>query len=202
MSLSDLRKWDDRYRDGAYAERRHPTALVAKFAGQLAPGRALDVACGTGRNSLFLAAAGFEVDAVDISAAGLERLRDDAGGGGSRITTFVADLEAGIPDSVALGTGYDLIVMVRYVNMPLLASLTARLAPGGVLISEQHLKTDEEVVGPRSAAYRLAPNELLDTASDLRVHYYREGIVTDPDGRRAALAQLVASHAETPLFAD
>ncbi|MGD8339744.1 MAG: methyltransferase domain-containing protein [Gammaproteobacteria bacterium] len=202
MSLSDLRKWDDRYREGAYAERRHPSALVARFAGQLAPGRALDVACGAGRNTLYLAAAGFEVDAVDISEAGLERLRDAAGEVGRRIRTCAADLEHGVADSLSLRTDYDLIVVVRYVNLPLLASLADRLAPAGVLISEQHLKTDEDVIGPNSPAYRLAPSELLDTVRGLRVHYYREGIVTDPDGRRAALAQLVASHAEATLFID
>jgi SAM-dependent methyltransferase len=202
LSRADLRKWDERYRAGAYAERRHPTALVERFASQLRPGRALDVACGAGRNSLFLAEAGFEVDAVDISEAGLERLRAEADGAGHRISTFAADLEHGIPATLSLASGYDLIVLVRYVNLPLVELLADRLTPSGVLISEQHLKTREDVIGPRNPAYRLAPNELLDTARELRIHYYREGIVTDPDGRRAALAQLVASHAETPLFVE
>ena len=202
MSQADLRKWDERYRAGAYAERRHPSELLSRFAGQLKPGRALDVACGAGRNSLFLAAAGFAVDAIDISEAGLERLRADATGSGLSIRALAADLEHGIPDKLSLESAYDLIVVVRYVNLPLLASLADRLAPTGVLLSEQHLQTVEDVIGPRNPAYRLAPNELLDTVRELRVHYYREGIVTDPDGRRAALTQLVASHAETALFVE
>ena len=202
MSEADLRKWNERYRAGAYSDRRHPTALLARFAGQLRGGRALDVACGAGRNALFLAEAGFEVDAIDISEAGLERLRAEASAADLEINAISADLEHGIPDTLTLTSDYDLIVMVRYVNLPLVVSLAARLGPTGILISEQHLRTNEDVIGPRNPAYRLAPNELLDTVPDLRVHYYREGIVTDPDGRRAALAQLVASNAETALFVE
>ena len=200
MSHADLHKWNERYRDGAYAGRRHPTALLARFAQQLKPGRALDVACGAGRNSLHLAEAGFSVDAVDISPAGLDRLLHDADERGLTIRTHAADLENGVPESLPLEAHYELIVMVRYVNQPLFESLIERLAPGGVFVTEQHLKTDQDVVGPRNQAYRLDPNELLDTSRRLRVHYYREGIVTDPDGMHAALAQLVASHGETALF--
>ena len=201
MSLADLRKWDARYRDGEYAARGHPTALLARFAAEIAPGRALDVACGAGRNSLFLAESGFTVDAIDISSAGLERLTRDAGRRGLTVKTRAADLENGIPPSPDVRDQYDLIVIVRYVNIPLIGSLIGRLADGGVLISEQHLKTNLDVVGPRSPAYRLEPNALLSAARPLRTHYYREGVVTDPDGRRVALAQIVASRGEAGPFA-
>jgi SAM-dependent methyltransferase len=193
LSDADLLKWDARYRDGAYAKRRHPTALLARYLDQLKHGLALDIACGTGRNSLALAEAGFAVDAIDISAAGLDRLRADAARQGLRINTLEHDLEHGLPDSPAISDCYDLIVMVRYVNQALIESLIDRLADGGVFISEQHLTTDREVIGPRSEAFRLAPQQLLDAVRGLRVHHYSEGIVTDPDGRRTALAQIVAS---------
>lgn len=200
MSLADLEKWDARYREGDYASRRHPTALLERFIDELPRGAALDLACGAGRNSLFLAKAGFEVDAVDISAAGLERLCADAEADDLAIRTLKADLEDGIPASLPLKDRYELIVMVRYVNPPLLASLIERLADGGIFLSEQHLATDLDVVGPRNTAYRLAPNALLDAARGLRVHFHREGVVTDPDGRRAALAQIVASRGGARLF--
>jgi tellurite methyltransferase len=200
LSLADLEKWDARYRDGSYAERRHPTALLERFVPELPHGTALDVACGAGRNALFLARSGFDVDAVDISTAGLERLRADAAAAGFAIRDLEADLEHGIPGSLPLQDRYGLIVMVRYVNQPLIAPLILRLAEGGVLLSEQHLKTELGVVGPRNPAFRLEPNALLDAVRTLRVHFYREGIVTDPDGRRAALAQVVASRGEAALF--
>jgi len=201
LSLADLRKWNARYRDGEYSTRGHPTALLARFADALKPGPALDVACGAGRNSLFLAAAGFEVDAVDIATAGLERLARDANERGLVVETCAADLERGLPAAIAGRAAYDLIVMVRYVNLPLIASLIDKLTDGGIFVSEQHLRTDLEVVGPTNPAFRLEPNALLRAAAPLRAHYYREGIVTDPDGRRAALAQIVASRGEASLFA-
>jgi tellurite methyltransferase len=200
LSLADLRKWDARYHQGAYSDRHHPTELLERFVPELHGGRALDVACGAGRNSLYLAAAGFDVDAVDISTAGLARLRADAESRQLEIRTHAADLENGIPESLEIDDSYDLIVMVRYVNQPLIESLLDRLRDGGVFISEQHLKTDRDVVGPRSDAYRLEPMALLHAARGLGVHFYREGIVTDPDGRRAALAQLVAAKGKAGLF--
>ena len=202
MSQADLRKWDARYRDGAYADREHPTALLAQFFGELARGRALDVACGAGRNSLFLAKHGFAVDAIDISSAALERLESAADSEGLQIRTVAADLEGGIADSSVIYDGYDLILMVRYVNQALIPKLTQRLAPGGVFISEEHLQTVQDVVGPRNSDYRLAPGQLLQAVLPLRVHYYREGIVTDPDGRRAALAQVIASRDRTEFDLD
>jgi len=200
LSRADLEKWDSRYRDGAYASRTHATRLVERFASGLAAGRALDVAAGTGRNALFLARLGFEVDAVDISGVGLSRMAAEASARQLEVRAFEADLEHGIPETPGIGACYDLIVMTRYVNLPLVDSLIDRLADGGIFISEQHLKTGHDVVGPKSPEFRLAPNALLDAARRLRIHYYREGLVTDPDGRRAALAQVVGSNGEADLL--
>lgn len=197
MSEADRRKWDERYRAGAYADREHPTALLAEWEPVLPRGRALDVACGAGRNSLFLAATGrWCVDALDISAAGLERARQAAAARGLEIRLIEADLD-GDPRDVLPAGPYDVIVLVRYVNAELLRPLLERLGPGGVLLCEQHAQSAEDVAGPRNPAYRLPPNALLRDVmagadAGLRVLYYREGIVTDPDARRAALAQLVA----------
>jgi len=192
LSRADLSKWDERYRTGSYATRTHPTPLVEQLLASLPRGRALDVACGAGRNALCLAAAGYAVDAVDISPTGLERARATALVRGLRVNWIAADLEEGLPDGLGSDARYAVIVMVRYVNAALMPALIERLADGGVLVCEQHLVSSRDVVGPRNPAYRLAPNELLRAAADLRVLFYREGIVEDPDRRRAALAQLIA----------
>ncbi|HEX7080663.1 MAG TPA: class I SAM-dependent methyltransferase [Gammaproteobacteria bacterium] len=192
MSEADRRKWNERYREGAYAEREHPTALLEEWSARLPRGRALDVACGAGRNSLFLASTGRQVDAVDISGVALDRARQAAADRGLDVRFIEADLE-----SAALPAGpYDLIVLVRYVNRALFPQLIERFAAGGVLLCEQHVDADEDVAGPRSAAFRMRRNELLRAAlsappGQAIVELYREGIVTDPDGRRVALAQLI-----------
>ena len=190
MSRAERDKWDERYRSGAYAERTHPTALLADWLDRSPRGRALDVACGAGRNALFLAARGLAVDAIDVSAAGLERGRAAAERFGLAIGWHCADLEEQ-PDALPRGP-FDLVVWVRYVNAALWPPLVERLAPGGHVLVEQHLETTEEVVGPSGSRFRLAPRELERAAAGLGVVHYHEGLVVDPDGRTAALAQLIA----------
>ena len=188
MSETDREKWDERYASGAYAARTHPTRLLADWLAQLPKGRALDVACGAGRNALYLAEHGYEVDAIDISSVALDRARATAADRGLDINWIEMDLESGTPR----GDHYDLIVMVRYTHPTLVADLIGLLADGGFLLCEEHLLTErDDVAGPRNPAFRARPNELLGLSTGLRVIYYHEGLVEDPDGRTAALAQLI-----------
>jgi tellurite methyltransferase len=194
LSQQDRLKWDEKYRAGAYAGRDHPARLLADWVPQANRGRALDVACGAGRNSLFLAARGFVVDAVDISAAGLERAQKTAEARGLHVHWIEADLEEGAASVLPPGP-YDLIVMVRYVNPSLYPLLLERLANNGIFLCEEHLESDEDVIGP-GPAYRLSADELRSTVTAVasradEMLFYREGRVTDPDGRDAALSQLV-----------
>jgi SAM-dependent methyltransferase len=194
VSQAERDKWDARYRAGAYSTREHPTALLADWLDRSPRGRALDIACGAGRNAIFLAAAGYAVDAVDISSAGLERGRVTAAERGVNVSWHCIDLEER-PDALPRGP-YDLVVWVRYVNAALWPAVLSRLAPGGHVLVEQHLVTNVEVVGPTSAAFRLAPGELARAAAELLTLYEHEGLIVDPDGRPAAIAQLIARRPE------
>ena len=192
MSAAERDKWDARYRDGAYERRTHPTALLATWLPQLPRGRALDVACGAGRNALFLAESGYEVTALDISRVGLDRGRRAAAERGLAVDWLCADLDGDLESALPAGR-FDLIVWVRYVHRTLMPHLIARLAVGGSIVCEQHLATDEPVAGPTSAEFRLAPGELRRSAAGLALDHFHEGLVVDPDGRSVALAQLVGS---------
>jgi SAM-dependent methyltransferase len=191
VSAAERDKWDARYRDGAYESRTHPTALLAQWLPRLARGRALDVACGAGRNSLFLAAHGYAVTALDISAVALERGRTIAEERALSIEWLYGDLDDYV-ESVLPSGSFDLIVWVRYIHDTLMPSLIARLAPGGTLLCEQHLATTAPVAGPTSPQFRLAPGVLERSARGLTILHSHEGLVADPDGRTVALAQLVA----------
>ncbi|MEM7078383.1 MAG: class I SAM-dependent methyltransferase [Pseudomonadota bacterium] len=197
MSDADRSKWDSRYAAGAYGERRHPSPFLVEQCRSLAlsaPLRALDVACGAGRNALYLAGLGMRVDAVDISNVALNRLRQSARDDGVTLETHCHDLD--LPLDLP-GGAYGLIVMVRYVNARLLAALPEMLQPGGILLVEEHLTSHVTVNGPGSARFRLPAgalrHTLLDSAAvtiDL-LHEF-EGLVEEPDGERAALTQVVA----------
>jgi tellurite methyltransferase len=188
MSEADRDKWERRYAEGGYIARTHPTELLEEWLPRLPRGRALDLACGAGRNALHLALAGYRVDAMDISAVALERGAAKAADLGVTVNWIDVDLDNAelTPDC------YDLVVVARYVNRGLTRDLIASLREGGYLVYEQHFLTTQKVDGPRSRSFRLQPNELLEMFASLRVLYFREGLIVDPDKRAMALAQLVA----------
>ena len=163
--------------------------------------RALDLACGGGRNSICLAEQGFQVDAVDLSAEGLalaerraaRRQLTSASGAsaerrGAKILWIQADLDAGLPVAGA----YDLIVMIRYLDLPLLTDAIRLLQPGGVLVVELHMDPAGEVVaGPGNPDFLVSPGVLAETTGGLTPWLQTEGIVEAADGRLEALARFI-----------
>jgi SAM-dependent methyltransferase len=197
MAEADRDKWNERHRDG-YAVHGQPSEVLVQWIDRIPRGRALDLACGAGRNALFLAANGFEVDAVDISDVALDLGRRRARAAGLRVNWIEQDLDAPLNESppwpLALADAYTLLLVVRYVNLPLIRELAGRLLPGGMLITEQHFVTDAEVGGPSDPRFRLQPGALREFAESLgfQLRVSDEAIVEDPGGQPMALARLVA----------
>lgn len=193
MSRADREKWDERYRAGAFTGRPHPSALLEDWIDRLPGSRALDLACGAGRNALFLARNGFEVTGIDISSEGLNRARASARDAGLAVDWQRQDLD----DGLQVACDFDVICLFRYLNRNLMRGLPALLAPGGILLAEEHLAVDPAstpvpVIGPSNPEFLIEPGELRSIADSLEVLHSEEGIVTDPDGRRVALARIVA----------
>lgn len=194
MSQQDKEKWETRYRAGAYADRKHASDYLKVVLEQIGPvpeaARALDLACGAGRNALYLSSKGYKVDAVDVSQAALQRAQQSAlVSDAQEITWIEHDLDDPLPGQYG---DYDLIIIMRYLDLGLLESMATRLRPGGYLVSEVHLQTNEAVAGPKNADFRAAPGELLSAVSGLEVVDYFEGLVSDPDGETVALARVLA----------
>ncbi|MCY3793728.1 MAG: methyltransferase domain-containing protein [Gammaproteobacteria bacterium] len=195
MSKADRAKWDERYRAGAFAERPHPSALLEAWVSCLpnscgrSRGRALDLACGAGRNSLFLAHDGFEVTGIDISSEGLKRAAASAAHEGLDVTWMRHDLDAGLPVSGP----FDVVCLFRYLNADVIRRLPSLLATDGILMVEEHLATDQPVAGPSNPAFCAQPGELRRLLPGLDVLHQEEGIIADPDGRQVAIARLVGS---------
>ena len=180
---SDREKWDRKYREKDFS--RHPSRIVREFCIRAPLGRALDLACGNGRNACFMAECGFEVDAVDISEVGLRRFvcRSPA------VNRICQDL-----DTFVIQPGrYQLIVNTRFLKRHLFAALQAGLAPGGVLIFETYLVESDPAAARRfSPDHLLRDGELPQAFPGLQTLVYRETSSRSPDapGRTASLIAL------------
>lgn len=188
MSAADRSKWDSRYAEGAYKHRRHPSAFLQQHLAGIGCGAALDIACGTGRNALYLATQGFSVDAIDISGVGLERAAE---AGRERHLTVNWQCQDLLEAPQFERKDYQLIIMFRFVAPQLLATLPDLLAPGGYLMVEQHLVWDAPVIGPGNTRFRVQPGELAVALAGLAVVECSEGEVLEPDGSTAALARML-----------
>jgi SAM-dependent methyltransferase len=160
----DAREWDSRYGGPERVWSASPNAWVADTIGTWSPGRALDLGAGEGRHSVWLASLGWQVKAVDVSAAGIERGRRAADEASVPVDWVVADLRRWEPTA---GATFDL-VLVAYLHLSeedVLARAREWLAPGGALVVVGHALRNltEGVGGPRDA-------DLLHTEAG-----YREG---------------------------
>ena len=194
MSDRDQSKWNLRYSESNERPLRPASDFLQRYIHQAPAGRALDLACGTGRNALYMARQGFVVDAVDISDVGLARAQRAADEARLAISWHCQDLLASpqIPHPP-----YQLIVLFRFVAPQLVKRLPNYLAPGGMLLIEEHLHKPADagevtVSGPGSRRFRVAPGELAASLVGLELAFCDEGIVSEPDGSVAALARVQA----------
>ena len=156
--------------DERYATARQwsvtPNQLVATRLGDLSPGRGLDLACGEGRNALWLASLGWSMTALDFSAVAIERGREAAAElapeVADRLTWVVGDaLEEPLPE-------VDLVVLA-YLQLPAAARRTAvrraweALVPGGTFFLVAHDSTNltEGTGGPQDAAVLYTATDVL-----------------------------------------
>lgn len=186
MSTQDRNKWNQRYAENSY-QKGNPVTFLEDWLPGLPVGRALDVACGAGRNAIRLAQAGYRVDAIDISCEGLKLARQKANNQGLNINWIEHDLD----DPYYFDMDYDLIIVLWYVNPGLISRLCGCLAPGGYLLCEEHLITEQKVIGPTSPNYRVAPGALQKSAAGLDVVFYDESIRVNTEGAKIASARMV-----------
>lgn len=192
--------WDERFRTGAYPSEPAPSPVLEAYAGEGANHRALDIACGTGRNAVFLAQQGYDVDALDQSAEGLRitRQRAETQGVGERINLIQIDA-----DQFAYPTArYDLVTISFFQTLDRLSDITAALRPGGLLFYQHHLRSDPPAqAGPSNEQYRFRSNELLRACLDLTVLYYEES-TEQSNGKLSATVELLArnSHGDTQSY--
>lgn len=189
MSSTRLEQWNERYRAGEQAFET-PSPLVVQYTSELAPGSALDLASGAGRNALYLAEHGWCVTAVDGSPVGIDLLLARARERSVRIDAQVVDLDAGHFTPPA--ESHDLLLSCYYLQRSLIPVMKAALRRGALLIMIVHLADPDD---PQGTPARASSGELRAFFDGWRILHYREGQPGESCHRRA-VAEVVARKPE------
>ncbi len=166
-----------------------PSPFLVRVHGRLARGRALDVACGAGREAVFLARHGWAVEAWDHDPEALARAEALAAREGVALETRVVDVER-VQDLPA-PRPWDAIVVCRFLHRALFPWLERALAPGGTLVYETFRRGQEVHGRPKQARHLLEPGELARSFPSLVVERYEE---SDAEGG-PVMAHLLARRA-------
>ncbi|PHR26832.1 MAG: tellurium resistance protein TehB [Desulfotalea sp.] len=157
MTTQDLEKWNSKYlKDSG---NQSASQLLHDYIDQAPSGKALDIACGNGRNSIFLHKRGFAVDAIDISTVATKRLEALNLG----INVQCIDMDGWtVPEN-----SYELIINIRFLDRRLFPFIERGIKPGGLLIFESF-------TGTKNKDFCLSPNELLHAFPMLKVLHFAE----------------------------
>lgn len=162
----DADAWNERYATADYVWREGPNVFVEEEVAPLPPGRALDLACGEGRNAVWLAQRGWTVTAVDFAAVGLDKGEQLAEARGVAVEWVCEDATTWAP---ADGDGGFDLVLVVYLQLPAsgrrdaLGAAARSLAPGGTLLVVAHDSANLAggVGGPQDPAVLYGPEDVV-----------------------------------------
>lgn len=180
--IEDKERWNIRHVEKPMKHTVSP--ILENYVKHSKVGNALDLACGTGRNTHFLEDLGFTIDAVDLSDYALSRIKNTP-----RIKKIEVDL-----DSYDLEkNSYDLILNVNYLNRRLMAQMIEALKDDGLIIFETFIEAHEKPEqGSMNPDYLLEKNELLKAFIDLDIIFYEEKDGVNLRGEKNKTASLVA----------
>jgi tellurite methyltransferase len=166
-----------------------PSPFLEEVLPLLPRGLTADLAAGAGREAVFLAMHGFEVEAWDHDREVLERAAGLARRHGVDLTTVTRNLERREPELPV--ERYRLVTVFRFLHRPLLPHIARALAPGGRLVYETYMRGQERFGRPRHPRFLLDPGELPRAFADLAVERYEE--LDPPQG--PIIARLLARRA-------
>jgi SAM-dependent methyltransferase len=182
---SNRADWESRH--SQTKGRSRASAFLVRTVHRLPRGRALEVACGSGRNVAFLARHGFRVEAVDLSHSGLIAARASVAAGDESLTAIQADLEAfPLPQA-----RYQVAVNVRYLQRSLWPGLKRCVAELGMIVFETFLRDQASIGHPRNPSFLLERGELAHGFRDFDILDYEEGLFAS-EGEAAFLARMLA----------
>ena len=174
MSIKDKEKWDAKYLKKSQLLRpREASKNLQECIVHCKGTKALDLACGAGRNAIFLAESGFDVDALDIAEIAVEALNTEAKKKNllSKINTYQVDLDTyKIKENI-----YDIIVMANFLDRTVIDSAKNALKKDGILFVETYMLSDDNEKTQSNADNLLKSQELKNLLDDSwEILYYDE----------------------------
>ena len=165
-----------------------PAQFLVENVELLPKGRVLDVAMGSGRNAIYLARLGFEVEGVDMSPEAVNTALESAEKVGVTIRAQVADLEG---NYYIEKDAYNVIICFNYLQRSLISQIKDGLRKGGMVVYETFIVDQAKFGKPKHPDYLLKHNELLNMFRDFRCLRYREGVFEGPKAIASIVAQKV-----------
>ncbi len=166
----NLDEWNERYRTREDID-DEPALLLVHAARDLPPGRTLDLACGAGRNAIWLASRGWEVMAIDGAAEAIRIVREHA----PQVDARVLDLETDAPLPFD-DESFDLVAILFYLHRPLFTEARRVVRRGGIIVAAARM----------SGSFAIAPGEMRSYFEGDEVLHQREGEIAEMIIRRRA----------------
>ena len=165
-----------------------PAQFLVENLGLLPGGQVLDLAIGNGRNAIYLAKMGYEVEGVDISLEAVNQAKKSAEEAGVVIKAEVVDLEK---DFHIKDSAYEVICCFNYLQRSLIGAIKKGLRQGGMVVYETYIIDQAQYGKPSNPNYLLKHNELLNMFRDFRCLRYREGIFPGLKAIASIIAQKI-----------
>jgi SAM-dependent methyltransferase len=178
----DKQRWNEKYLVAPMPQ--ETSEILIENIHLVTRGRALDIACGMGRNTHFMADSGFVVDAVDLSDYALSKIRQD-----DKINKIDADLDTYVFEEDA----YDLILKINYLDRKMFPGIINALKKEGIFIYETFVKTEtgEGYHNPTNPDFHLDRDELPKAFGALEILFYKEQDAINLRGEKVRVASFV-----------
>lgn len=192
--------WDRKYAESERLWGRAPNRILVAEVSDLPQGRALDLACGEGRNTIWLAERGWKATGVDFSQVAIAKARDQASEASLDVEFVCADLLAYEPEPDASD-----LVLVFYLHLPaserrvVLERAAGALATGGtfLLVGHDLANLTEGVGGPSDPAVLYTPDDIVAELAGLEIEKAERVLRVVADEDRPAIDALVRARRTT-----
>ena len=177
--------WDETLKNKLIANRKfetgsastnlwQPAPLIAHFIAQQSrwhttPGHGLDIACGAGRDMVYMAMHGWQMTGIDYLPGALQRASELAAHNRAQVSTLQLDLEHGGNPFPPDWQPFDFVCALRYLHRPLFPYLKSLIKPGGILLYQTFMQGCEKISSPRNPNFLLRPGELAETFAEFEI---------------------------------